>query len=547
MSTTLRKHTGKTGQHRMRSRLVRSRTDKGQSFQDAFAEQGVQFPLAPETPPEPGKDRRVDFPLRPQRRGVFRPGYGWQAVGTPQGRVYRSTTDQVGGVFPFLTASPMPKQGAPLGYVAATATGFYVDPWQWVQLGLVSNPNLMIQGKPGQGKSGTVKAIIRRALRHGARAFVPGDLKDEYVLVCKEWGVTPWQVGPGMPTRINPLDPGPLAANWRSLSQQTRDERWVDIRARWLVLLEGLLGAQDVAVTSTVQTAIAAVVDELTGAAAGGGNVTAVPDIIIPQVWKAAYDPSDHLLKQLRYDSERDYYADLRPMVTGLNVLVNGALKGMFDDHTTIDVDWNAPIQSLSMKRLKEMADDKVIGVALTCANSWVSGMTAVNPTGQPIYIPRDEVWRVMRLGVNAVKSLDSNLRLSRDERKIEMLIMHKPSDLSSVGAAGSQEAAIAEDFWALCDTKVSLGHDKTIAQTTGEKWGLSSQEQAAIAGWCRRKKGRALWRIGDHSLRVETMLAPHEEKYLFNTNDRTDYGESQVAASTPDAGDDATTENEVS
>lgn len=524
MSTSLRKAIGAQGQHRLRAKRVRE--SSGQTFQEAFSEQGVQFPLAEPSAPEAPKDERSEFGVRNGRRGVFKPGYGWQAVGRPQGRVYRSTTDQIGGVFPFLTASPLPKGGATLGYVASTGTGFYVDPWQWVQLGLVSNPNLMFQGKPGQGKSGTVKAILRRALRHGGRAFVPGDLKDEYAGLCREWGVEPWQVGPGLTTRINPLDPGPLAFGWNGMSQASRDERWVDIRSRWLVLLEGLLGAQGVAVTPTVKTAIAALVDELTGAATGGGNVHSVPEIIIPQVWQAAHAPSRDLLAQLRYDSERDFYAELRPMVDGFSVLVNGALRGMFDDRTNIAIDWQAPIQSLSMRRLKEMANDTVIGVALTCANSWASSMTAVNMTGQPTLIPRDEVWRIMRLGVDAVKSLDSNLRLSRDEKKVEMLIMHKPSDLSSVGAAGSQEAAIAEDFWALCDMKVSLGHDSEIAHQTGERWGLSTQEQAAIAGWCRRKKGRALWRIGDHSFRVETVLSRYEEKELFNTNERTRYAD---------------------
>ncbi|MHA6752164.1 hypothetical protein ACX31A_15045 [Dermacoccus nishinomiyaensis] len=380
---------------------------KGLSFAEAFVEQGVAFPAAATAEPEAPKDKRTDFPARPRKHGTMREGYGWQAVAEPRGRVYRATTDQVGGVFPFLTASPLPKSGATLGYVASNGTGFYVDPWQWVQQGLVTNPNLLSQGAPGRGKSGTGKALVRRMLRHGGRAFIPGDLKNEWADLCREWGQEPWEVGPGMHARINPLDPGPLAAGWDGLNQSQRDERWVDIRARWLTLLEGLIGAQDVNVNTMIQEALAAVVDELTGADAEGGNVHTVPDIIIPEVWHLAHNPTPQLLRRLKYENERDYFDKVRPMTSALSVLVNGSLKGMFDARTTVDVDWDARIHSLSMRRLKELANDQVIGVALTCANSWVTAMTSVNTTGQVTIIPRDEVWRVMSLGVNAIKSLD--------------------------------------------------------------------------------------------------------------------------------------------
>lgn len=502
----------------------------GQSFAEAFAEQGVSFPSAEPEAPAPPKDKDADFRLTAGQHGVFRPGFGWQAVSTPRGRVYRATTDQIGGVFPFLTSTQLPKSGAALGYVASTGTGFYVDPWQWVQRGIVTNPNLLLQGAPGRGKSGTGKALVRRMLRHGGRAFVPGDLKNEWADLCREWGQEPWEVGPGMHARINPLDPGPLGHGWENLSQTTRDERWVDIRARWLTLLEGLVGAQKVNVTTTLQEALAAIVDELTGAADGGGDVHTLPDIIIPEVWHLAHNPSESLLRRLNYEKRSDYFADMRPMSSALSVLVNGSLKGMFDARTTIQINWDAHMHSLSMRRLKELANDQVIGVALTCANSWVTAMTSINTTGQPTIIPRDEVWRVMRLGVSAIKSLDSNLRLSRDEKKVEMLIMHKPGDLMGIGGANSEEASIAQDFWSLCDTKISLGHSSSIADQTAAQWGLSDQESRAISNWCNRNQGRALWRVGDHSFRVQTVLTEYEKRVLFNTNEQTEYGDDAVA-----------------
>ena len=60
-----------------------------------------------------------------------------------------------------------------------------------------------------------------------------------------------------------------------------------------------------------------------------------------------------------------------------LGQLVSGALAGLFDDHTNIAVDWNAPIQSLSLSRLNPLGDE-AIGIALVCLNSWGRGMREI-------------------------------------------------------------------------------------------------------------------------------------------------------------------------
>ena len=69
----------------------------------------------------------------------------------------------------------------------------------------------MLFGKPGTGKSTTVKAILFRSMRFGVRTLVAGDVKDEYEPLCRAVGVEPFSLGVGLPARINPLDPGPLA------------------------------------------------------------------------------------------------------------------------------------------------------------------------------------------------------------------------------------------------------------------------------------------------------------------------------------------------
>jgi hypothetical protein len=58
-------------------------------------------------------------------------------------------------------------------------------------------------------------------------------------------------------------------------------------------------------------------------------------------------------------------------------------------------------------------------------------------------------------VGVEAVKSFDADLRLSRSNGDIQIAVGHKPSDPLSAGDVGSQAVAIAEDLLHLADIKV--------------------------------------------------------------------------------------------
>jgi hypothetical protein len=133
--------------------------------------------------------------------------------------------------------------------------------------------------------------------------------------------------------------------------------------------------------------------------------------------------------------------------------------------------------------------------------------------------VVRDEVWRQMRLGVGAVQSLDADLRLSRSDACIQMVVAHKPSDMLAVGDTGSMAANIAKDLMNLCDTKILLGQDRNVAAELQGLLGLSDMESDDISGWARQRRGRAIWRVGDRSYRIQTVRGPLEAD-LFDTND---------------------------
>lgn len=456
------------------------------------------------------------FLLPPERGGKFARGTGWSPVpDLPRVEVYRNTTDQVGGLFPFISARQLPAEGPVMGIDADSGAGLYVPIPLWLRMGLVSNTNVLIYGKPGMGKSFIVKSYISRCMTHGMQVFIAGDMKDEYTPLCKAYGYDPMMVGPGLSWRLNPLDQGPLALGWEGLSDTEKLTRFNQIRSRWLVLLEALIDVGGARVEPSTSQAIAHVLDRLTGMDIGTDR--GLPTITIPDVWRAMEDPDDELVSLTRFRDRGEFLDAMRQPTDALGKMVGGVLKGMFDGPTNMNTAWDAPIQSVSLRSLKPLGDE-AIAVAMTCVNSWSHTLGDMSKDAPYRVMVRDEVWRVMRLGDASVKSLDSDLRLGRDQREIQILAAHKPSDMGAVGDANSQAARLAGQIGSLCDTKILLAQEAEVAEELKDQLDLSDLETGAIQSWCWKGVGRSLWKIGDQTKRVIGLSTP-TEKELFETN----------------------------
>ncbi len=455
------------------------------------------------------------FAGAPRRRGRARPGHGWSPVPAPLVG-YRASTAQIGGVFPLLSSNGLPPTGALVGYDVLSGGAFYFDPVGWVLAATptVTNPNIVTFGKPGTGKSATVKACLLRLMRFGVRTIVAGDVKGEYEDVARAVGVEPIALGLGMRARINALDPGPLGHGWDRLPRVEVRHRSAAIFARWLVLLRALIGVRGVALTPSGEEALGAVLRELTGWGTGSSGLRPVT---IPMVWQALRDPTVSMAEECRYTDPAEMRRETRGITDALGVMVHGSLAGLFDEQTTIALDWTAPIQSLSLQRLRALGDEAT-GVALACVNSWCSAMLDLRRPGEITLTLRDEVWRQMRLGLGAVQALDADLRLSRSEGAIQWIIAHKPSDLLSVGDAGSQAVTIAKDMLTLCDTKVLMGQDAAIGDELDSLLGLGAMQRDWVTGWARQRPGRALWLVGERAFKVQTVITGVEQP-LFDTN----------------------------
>ena len=380
-----------------------------------------------------------------------------------------------------------------------SGAAFYADPIGWVLRDdiPVTNPNVICMGKPGTGKSATAKAFCLRMIDFGYRILILGDPKDEYERLCHFFGVQPFALGPGLPTRINPLAFGPLAHGWAHLDAQAGAKPGRG-RVHPLAHPGAGPGGQPTHRRPTGSRSARRRRSVVKAALRRPDRVhaPATPPSPRPpsrQLWHHLDEPSDELIAGCRYASRRHFFDQTRLLRDALGQLVSGALAGLFDEHTNISVDWTAPIQSLSLSRLTPLGDE-AIGIALVCLNSWGRGMREIAAPGDLRIVLRDEVWKVMRLGVEAVKSLDEDLRLSRGVAgqggDIQWANAHKPSDMLTVGDQGSQAAAIARDLMHLADIKILHGQKPGVATELDAMLGLGPAATAVMTDWAMHRQG---------------------------------------------------------
>ncbi len=457
------------------------------------------------------------FERAPAPKGISK--YGERAPGTGYSRlraplsVYRATSAQFCGLYPYVANEGLPPIGAYIGADYTSGGAFYCSPTDWVMRELVTNPNMIFMGEPGTGKSAYVKALSWRLAAFGIKTIVPLDLKEEYEPLARALGCEPLRFGPGTNTRINPLDSGPIADNIRE--GVSADDLARSVGAERVILLIALLEATGYKVSKIDEQALAIAIEEVTIARLNtGGDLQPT----VPDVWHALRTPSSELRQDMNFHNKTEANVALRELCAALSSLVTGPLRGLFDEQTNVSIDFQQPFVSVSGPGL-ESRGEKAVGVALTCMGAWMQAATRKRKPGEVTIVINDEDWRAMRLGTAMVKERDARLRLSRTEGKIQIMAVHKPSDLLSVGGAGEQATNIAKDFIGLCSTKVMLAQTDGVSASLADAIGLTGREQDELTGWCHGARGRALWKVGQRGFKVRSWLTPLEQK-LFHTDE---------------------------
>ncbi|MFW6033926.1 MAG: ATP-binding protein [bacterium] len=413
-------------------------------------------------------------------------------------QAHRATSATLAAAYPFLAEAGLGGAGMLIGTDAYSRRSFVYDPWVLYQRAVLTNPNLAVAGEIGAGKSALLKSLVARSLCFGRRAYVPGDPKGEWTPLTRAVGGTALELGPGMPTRINPLDAGTRPAGldeseWRR-----------DVRARRLALLtslaETLMGRP---LHPVEHTATAAALDT----AAGDGEP------VLPQVVHTMLDPNTAAELPPGVTSRDRLAEDGREAAHALARLVFGDLAGLFDQASTARFDPHAPMISIDVSRIGE--DNALIPLVMACTSAWMEAALR-DPAGGHRWMVYDEAWKLMR-NPALVRRMETQWRLSRAWGLANVLAVHQLADFDAVGDSGSEARARATALLALTSTRVIYRQPADQLSTTASAMGLNSTETGLLTTLPR---GRALWRVGTRAFAVDHLLTDRELA-MFDTDSR--------------------------
>ncbi len=416
--------------------------------------------------------------------------------GTGEGRsllrlrapAHRATTRNLQALYPFVVDSGLGTRGVYIGRQTGTDASFVHDPWQQYQAGVVTNPNMLLAGVIGRGKSALAKSLALRMTAFGVRVYVPGDPKGEWGAVARALDVDPVTLGRGLGARINPLDPGPRPVG-------LAEDVWSrEVEARRLNLLAALAETTlDRRLTPIERTALVLAVED----------IRKTPAPVLPDVVATLMTPTTEAARAL--NMTRHTLTDgSRSLALELRRLVVGDLAGLFDGPTTHALDFDAPIQVLDTSRLA--GDDTAVALLMTCASAWME-TALVSPDGGQRLVVYDEAWRMLR-HLALVCRMQAQWKLSRALGVANLAVVHRISDLGAVGSTGSEAVALAHGLLADCSTRIVYAQETDQVETTATALGLTDVEADQLV---HLPRGRGLWKIGRHSVIVDHILSPAE------------------------------------
>ena len=361
---------------------------------------------------------------------------------------------------------------------------FVYDPWELYGREL-TDPNMVLVGHVGSAKSSLVKTLIFRQHVFGRIARVI-DVKREYAPLAHAMGGTVIQLRPGGTVRLNPLTP--LAGPERQLEL---------LRAVTIATLHRRLSPEE---DAALRVALQAVSTRL-----------ADVEATLPDVVAALLAPCAEMGDALVTTPEALAIA-ARETALALARLCDGDLRGMFDGPTTPGLDFVAPIVVLD---LADVYSSEALAIFMACATAFMQATLthrAASGTQAPKVISVvDEAWRVLsELGLG--EWLQSSFKLARQQGQQNVIVMHRFSDLSAAGAAGSRESRLAEGLLSDAGTRVVYRQSDSEAPLAAQLLGLTETEAALLPGLGR---GEAIWKVGQRSFFVSHLISAREAQLV--------------------------------
>ena len=396
---------------------------------------------------------------------------------------HESTTAQLGAAYPFVSSSVLPTDKVVIGRDLSGSSYAY-DPFDLYQAGILTNPNMVVLGQVGRGKSALVKSYLYRQYAFGRRIVVI-DPKGEYGPLATAVGGEVVRLRVDGSRQFNPLGSG-----WRSGGQS-------EIGALEYSVLEGIceasLGRELLAGESVALQA--ALVEARRDC----------PAVTLRAVRDQLFRPSESAARAIGIGRVR---LEELGEVPGFAItrLLGGAFGTMFDAQDSRGFDLTAQVLVVDVADFYRSDALSVLLISLFGALQRV-----VMQSGVPTIFVIDEAWAVLA-NPFAASFMQSFFKLARSLGVANVLIAHRPSDIA--GEFGDAQIGVRSSPVALsglfadCETIVTHALSTREAVLAQQLFGLNDCQGGLLPGLGRNV---ALWSVARRVALVRHHLTDRE------------------------------------
>ncbi|MFH8470889.1 ATP/GTP-binding protein [Streptomyces sp. NPDC017991] len=499
-----------------------------------FPDEGTDPLLGGPGPAPEGKRAGRDGEALPPARGWEGPG-GGRIGNLDSPSLWRATTVQACGLWPFAAGSGAPMTGVPLGqhlYTGATVCG---DPLSWfTRAHYISNPSLFMLGMPGLGKSTLVNRMLIGLAATGVVPMVLGDLKPDYADTVRALNGQIISVGRGM-GGINILDPGSMAGAAARIGGEAGRLLAAEAHGRVLNVVGALVTiVRNRAIDDHEQSVLSAALHHLRERT----PTDRAP--LLPDLLRVLAEGPDRVRSVTLDRGDDTRYRDaVDPLHRSLLGILDGPLGDTFASETSTRIDLDATAVCVDISRIGE-ADTQLTAAAMLAA--WSDGLGTVaasHAMADAGLAPRrwyftvlDELWRPLRAASGIVDRVDALTRLNRTLGLGDAKITHTLKDAESLGS--DADKAKARGFVERAGMVVCAGLPRQEMEELGKIVGLSRQEIALVSSWSSPPgwgvhgdrddppgRGRFLIKVGGRPGIPIRVAITDTERLLHDTNKR--------------------------
>lgn len=410
-----------------------------------------------------------------------RGGGSWGVLPTPP--VFRGTSVQVCGLWPFAGGSSRPVMGVPVGQDIQTGSTVCCDPFTWFRQGLISSPSMSVFGLNGYGKSSFTARMVLGLADQGVTPLFAGDLKGEYTNITRALGGQVMRFGEQQ--RLNVLDLGALAQAASRIGGSRGEELRGMAIERSVMMLATLVQIVRRSDVRDFEHSLLTGAVRLLHERHRDQQPPTIADLAA-----LLREPPEQLRRLVLAEDVVQYRRETRKLTMSIHAVLDGLLGRMFAGQSTEKIDLDAPAVNIDISAMENRSQDELAAVMLAAWSETFATIEAANALTDAGAAPQryfvtvmDEMWRPMRLErAGLVDKLDSITRLNRNNGVGNIFVTHSLKDMESMASAADVQKARGFAERSGIVVTAALAKDDLRALSQVRK--MSEAEINTVAGW---------------------------------------------------------------